>query len=77
MLVGIISLCDNLISYMNSIKEKNRVKRKNSKGCLGTVLIIRDEVGASISQAEKPKLVKVHWDNGTLSYLTPESLEAA
>ena len=62
---------------MDSLKEKNRVKRKSAKGCAGTILNIREEVGASISQAERPKLIKVHWDNGTVSYLTPEALEAA
>jgi len=60
------------------IKVEDRVKRQDRAGCLGTVVALREEVVGSSGQAShKEVLVKVQWDNGTVSYFSPESLVAA
>lgn len=56
-------------------KENDRVKRKAGSGCLGVVKDIRQEVTASSAEVSRPRLIKVQWDNGTLSYFSPEALE--
>lgn len=60
------------------IKKDQRVKRKNIPGCSGTVQVVRTETTASTADiSSRGLLVQVLWDNGTLSYFTPEALEAA
>jgi hypothetical protein len=57
-------------------KVNDRVKRVSGSGCLGVVKEIREEiVGTSGDTKDKAVLVKVQWDNGTLSYFSPEALE--
>ena len=59
------------------IKIDSRVKRKKIPGCCGVVKDMRAETSSSgVEVKEKNLMVKVLWDNGTLSYLTTESLEA-
>ena len=58
------------------LKLNDRVKRVNAAGCLGTVKEIKSDVTASTAEArEKNITINVQWDNGTLSYLSPQSLE--
>lgn len=57
-------------------KVNDRVKRKNNLGCLGVVKEVREEiVGSAGDTREKALIVKVLWDNGTVSYFDPESIE--
>ena len=61
-----------------SFEVNDRVKQINKESCSGTVIEIRNEtVTNKALKNEPPKLVKVHWDNGTKSYFSPESLTAA
>lgn len=63
---------------LNSKKFKinDRVKRNQLSGCLGTVREIRIESSASTqAQRERGILVCVQWDNGTVSFFSPESLD--
>ena len=58
------------------IKLNDRVKRINVVGCLGTVKEVKQEVTTNSQEArEKNLMINVQWDNGTLSYLSPEALE--
>jgi hypothetical protein len=60
----------------NTFKIDDRVKRIGRPGCLGTVKVLREEVIGSSGESSKCEfLIKVQWDNGTLSYFAPESLE--
>ena len=61
-------------------KQEDRVRRTNHKGCDGTVFEIRMELengGLSEEAREKGVMVGVKWDNGTISFLGPDALEAA
>lgn len=61
-----------------TFKEKDRVRRINYPGCEGVVKQVREETAAStIEQKGNTLLVTVLWDNGTLSYFNPDSLELA
>jgi len=58
------------------IKVNDRVKRAKIPGCHGVVKELRTEVTASSVEArERSLMVSVLWDNGTLSYMTPDALE--
>lgn len=58
------------------LKENDRVRRLNVPGCQGIVKQIRQETTAStVEQKEDALLVTVLWDNGTISYFSPQSLE--
>lgn len=61
----------------NKAPEVNsRVRKKNNPGCLGTVKLVREEtLGSSGDTRDKSLIVQVQWDNGTLSYFDPESIE--
>jgi len=60
----------------NKLEVSDRVRRKEMRGCLGRVKDIRAEVTLSAADTkEKALLVSVQWDNGTLSYFTPDALE--
>ncbi len=57
-------------------KSDDRVKRLDRPGCLGTVLTLREEVvGSSGEAALRSVMVKIQWDNGTVSYFQPEAIE--
>lgn len=61
-----------------AFKEGDRVKRKVYSGAYGIVKDVREEtVGSTGDTREKAIIVKVLWDNGTLSYFDPSALEAA
>ena len=60
------------------VKVNDRVKRKGRDGSLGTVKNIKEEViGTKGDAKDRGLLIEVQWDNGTLSYFDPESLEGA
>ena len=60
------------------IKDNDRVKRKTGGGCCGTVKEVREETTAStVEQKESALLVTVAWDNGTVSYFSPDGLDLA
>lgn len=57
-------------------KINDRVRRVKKTGPLGTVKALREEVVGSSGEANRKEvLVKIQWDNGTLSYFAPESIE--
>jgi hypothetical protein len=60
-----------------TLKVNDRVKRIKQGGCYGTVKDVREEITAKVTDKDKEGalLVNVSWDNGTLSYMTPEALE--
>lgn len=60
-----------------AIKINDRVKRIAQSGCFGTVKDVREESTAKVTDKtnEGALLVNVSWDNGTLSYMTPDALE--
>jgi hypothetical protein len=59
-------------------KENDRVRRIGSTACPGTVKGLRTEITATTPEArERGLLVSVLWDNGTMSYFSPEALEHA
>ena len=58
------------------VKVDDRVRRVGRSGPVGTVKSLREEViGSSGEAGKKEVLVKIQWDNGTLSYFSPESVE--
>jgi len=60
------------------LKISDRVRRVDGQGTNGLVKTIRHDSLASASiRDEKGLLIGVQWDNGTYSYLTPESLRLA
>ena len=62
---------------VKKMKVNDRVRRVNDDGCQGAIKDIRAE-SVSVSGTEekdKPLMVNVLWDNGTLSVLAPEALE--
>jgi hypothetical protein len=48
----------------------------SARGCIGTVKSLREETTLAAAESKaKSLMVLVQWDNGTLSYHGPESLE--
>lgn len=59
-----------------TLKASDRVKRADGSGGFGVVKELREEtMAAKVESPNKSPLVNVLWDNGTLSYLSPEALE--
>lgn len=58
---------------INDLKKDVRVKRNQAERSQGTIIEIRTESGND-NELEN-KLVKVRWDNGTVSYLSPKALD--
>lgn len=59
-----------------NLKVSDRVKRATGDGCLGVIKEIREEtMAARVESPQKSPLVNVLWDNGTLSYLSPDALQ--
>ena len=65
-------------------KAEERVRRVSKdgsvRGCDGTVLETRMELengGLTEEARERGAMITVKWDNGTISILSPEALEAA
>lgn len=60
-----------------SFSVDQRVKRTEGGRSHGSVVQIREEVNTSAleSARERNYLVQVRWDNGTLSFVSPESIE--
>ena len=58
------------------IKVNDRVRRAKAGGILGVVKEIRLEIQPNSGEPrDRTKMVNVLWDNGTLSYFDPDSLE--
>lgn len=69
---------NNIASAAKTVEFKisDRVRRVKKAGPLGTVKALREEVVGSSGEANRKEvLVKIQWDNGTLSYFAPESIE--
>ena len=60
----------------NKLSVQDRVTRASGDGCQGTVVFVRDELLSPSSNLERElvPMVKVLWDNGTLSYYAPDAL---
>jgi len=61
-------------------KIEERVRRANQTGCDGAVIEVRMELenaGLNEDAREKGAMIGVKWDNGTVSFLAPDALEAA
>ncbi len=66
------------MSEENKFKVSDRVKRVKGGGCFGTVKDVRAEISTNKSDTrEKPIMIGVLWDNGTLSYFAPAALSEA
>jgi hypothetical protein len=63
----------------NKFKIDDRVRRQGgAKGCNGSVKHVGTDVTSTTAEAkEKGVLVKVLWDNGTASVMSPDALENA
>ena len=59
----------------NQIQVADRVQRVKDPGLQGLVKEIRTETTSKQDAKEKGLMVQVLWDNGTLSYFSPESLK--
>ena len=59
----------------SKIKIGDRVTLAEKEGLRGLVKDVRAEVTAKGDQKDKGLLVSVLWDNGTLSYFSPEKLK--
>ncbi|NLF24711.1 MAG: hypothetical protein GX589_03520 [Deltaproteobacteria bacterium] len=59
-----------------NLKVNDRVKRVGVERSYGLIKEVREEIiGTSGDTKDKGILVKVQWDNGTISYFSPESLQ--
>ncbi len=58
------------------LKKGDRVKRKNRIGTQGTIQEVREEIIGTTSNKQAGYMIKVAWDNGTISYFDPEGIEA-
>ena len=59
-------------------KKGDRVQKIVEPGLTGTIEEVRQEATSTLDkQDEKAFLVRVAWDNGTVSYFDPESLSKA
>ena len=57
------------------LKVGDRVIKKDESGVRGVIKNMRPEVGNTKgSKEEKNMIVNVQWDNGTLSYCSPDAL---
>ena len=63
----------------NPFKEGDRVTRIHTAGSQGTVKEIREETVQSGDSREKdrPVIIGVQWDNGTISFFGTEGLKKA
>lgn len=59
----------------NQIQVSDRVQRVKDPGLQGVVKELRTETTSKQDAKEKGLMVQVLWDNGTLSYFSPESLK--
>ena len=58
-------------------KVNDRVRRVSGQGCLGNVKDVRSEITSAgrADEGNKNLMINVQWDNGTLSYFSPSTLE--
>ena len=57
------------------IKVGDRVRQIQKEGLQGIVKGLHTETTAKAEHKDRDLMVEVLWDNGTLSYLTPEQLQ--
>ena len=58
------------------MKVSDRVRRANGAGCQGVIKDIRTETISSASETkDRPIIVTVAWDNGTVSQFAPDGLD--
>ncbi len=62
---------------VKKFKVNDRVRRVTGQGCWGVVKDVRSEVTSAgrPEEGNKNLMINVQWDNGTLSYFSPASLE--
>ena len=60
---------------VNTFKVEDRVREVEGVRCLGTVKDVREEVTTTASNEAGDLMIKVLWDNGTFSYMSPEAIE--
>ena len=73
---GRLTYKERVMAEYKGPKVNDRVKNLLTPRCLGVVKEVHEEViGSSGDTRDKAVLVKVLWDNGTLSYFSPEALE--
>lgn len=66
------------VAALDGVEGETQVTSYITRGCMGTVKSLRQETTSSSAQARpNAVMVQVLWDNGTLSYLGPEGIEAA
>jgi hypothetical protein len=66
------------IAAANHPDGETEVTTVSTRGCAGTVKALREETTlTSRENRDAAIMFQVLWDNGTLSYLGPEGLEAA
>ena len=58
-------------------KINDRVRRIGGKGCQGIIKDLRSEITSAGRHEDKDRnlMVNVQWDNGTLSYVSPATIE--
>lgn len=57
------------------LQVSDRVQRVKDPGLQGMVKEIRTETTSKQDSKDKGQMIQVLWDNGTLSYFSPESLK--
>ena len=62
--------------FYKELTLNSRVKRADQTGCYGTIKALKEESSQSADERKGQSLiVQVLWDNGTLSYFTPDALK--
>jgi len=61
---------------LNGISVDGKVVRADGTGVRGVVVSIREEIGTKAVSSESGIIIGVQWDNGTLSFFTPDALRA-
>lgn len=59
----------------DKVKVGDRVVLTQKEGLQGSVKGVHFETTAKAEQRDKALMIEVMWDNGTLSYVTPEQLK--
>ena len=59
----------------DKVKIGDRVVMVQKEGLQGSVKGVHFETTAKMDQRDRAMMVEIMWDNGTLSYVTPEQLK--
>jgi hypothetical protein len=69
-------MAENTTANGNKLVVDARVKRSDGSSIRGTVVSVRfDTTGGNAEKSDRGVIVGVNWDNGPLSYFTPEGLQ--